>query len=486
MIEFSEPADMPKVNLSRRDLLKSGAGILGGAVASTAFGAVASRSAFAAAAKPASLNMLYATSEANSDAIKAALPDFKSAMGMDINLDTMPYNALQQKTFAELASGSPYYDIMIVDTPWMPALTNKIEPITDMVLDNALSANLDIKDFIPKVFFDTTVFKRDASYLHFDKPDVIDPQAIKAAGFEVYGLPMQANVLTLAYRKDLFEDPVNQKAYKEKTGRDLAPPENWDEFSAIAAFFTDPSKRRWGTTLMAGAGDWATDDFKTLLAGFGGDGHLVNDKFETVFDSPEGVQALTFYADLINVKKVTPPGTTSASWDNVATSFADGLAAMTMNYHDLSLSPNVKGSVEYAVVPNGKSIGPHFGTWMLSINSFSKNKEWAYRAIQWFTSSATQTKALAHQLHPTRISVYAAAVKDPSLSEKFGNFYEVLGKSLAVGVGRPRLTNYGDVDRAIWVAVNDAARGAAKPDAALKKAAGEVGDLLKQAGYKAL
>ena len=32
----------------------------------------------------------------------------------------------------------------------------------------------------------------------------------------------------------------------------------------------------------------------------------------------------------------------------------------------------------------------------------------------------------------------------------------ILGKSLAVGVGRPRLTNYGDVDRTIWVAVNDA------------------------------
>ena len=477
-------AGLTNASITRRGVLKSGAGLLGGALASTAIAASFSRPAFAAGAKPASLNMLYATSEANSDAIKAALPDFKAAMGIDINLDTMPYNALQQKTFAELASGSGYYDIMIVDTPWMPALTNKIEPVTDMVLDNALSADLDIRDFIPKVFFDTAVFKRDASYLHFDRPDVIDPQTIKAAGFEIYGLPMQANVLTLAYRKDLFEDPANQKAYKEKTGKDLAAPKDWDEFTSIAAFFTDPSKRRWGTTLMAGAGDWATDDFKTLLAGFGGDGHLVNDKFETVFNSPEGVQALTFYSDLINVKKVTPPGTTSASWDNVATSFADGLTAMTMNYHDLSLSPNVKGAVEYAVIPKGKSIGPHFGTWMLSVNSFSKNKEWAYRAIQWFTSSATQTKALAHQLHPTRISVYAAAVKDQSLTEKFNNFYEVLGKSLAVGVGRPRLTNYGDVDRAIWVAVNDAARGAAKPDAALKKASEQVRDLLKQAGYQ--
>ena len=467
-------------SISRRTLLQAGAAFAGGTTMGMNFGA-----AFAAdAAKPDKLTMLYATSEADSDAIKAALPEFKKAFGIDIALDTMPYNALQQKAFAELASESAYYDIMIVDTPWMPALTNKIAPITDMILDPQNAEGLDIKDFIPKVFFDTAVYKRDNSALHFDKIDSVDPAAIKAAGFEIYGLPMQANVLTLAYRKDLFDDPANQKAYKEKTGKDLAPPATWDDFAAVAAFFTNPAKRMWGTTLMGGAGDWATDDFKTLLAGFGGDGHLVDDKFEPVFASPEGVKALTFYADLINGKKVTPPGTTSASWDEVATSFSNGLTAMTMNYHDLALAPNVKGQVAYAVVPTGAGVGPHFGTWMLSVNSFSKNKQWAFNAIKWFTSSATQTSALAQQLHPTRASVYAAAIKDAAISQKFGNFYEILGKSLAVGVGRPRLTNYGDVDRAIWVAVNNAARGAATPEAALKGAADEVNKALANAGYK--
>jgi len=87
-------------------------------------------------------------------------------------------------------------------------------------------------------------------------------------------------------------------------------------------------------------------------------------------------------------------------------------------------------------------------------------------------------------LHPTRASVYAAAIKDPAISQKFGNFYEILGKSLAVGVGRPRLTNYSDVDRAIWVAVNNAARGAATPEAALKGAADEVSIALANADYK--
>ena len=463
--------------LSRRAVLQAGT-----ALASSA--ALGLAPAFAAdAPKPEKLTMLYATSEANSDAIKAALPDFKKAFGFDIALDTMPYNALQQKAFAELASESPYYDIMIVDTPWMPALTNKIQPITDMILDPALSEGLDVKDFIPKVFFDTAVYKRDNSALHFKDDAVVDPAKIKAGGFEIYGLPMQANVLTLAYRKDLFDDADNKAKFKAKYGKDLAPPETWDDLAQIAEFMTDPAKRRWGTTLMAGAGDWATDDFKTLLAGFGGDGHLVSDDFQAAFNSPEGVKALTFYAGLIS-KNLTPPGTTSASWDNVATSFGSGLASMSMNYHSETLNPTVKGEIGYAMVPKGAGRGPHFGTWMLSVNSYSKNKDWAFRAIKWFTSKETQTRALVQQLHPTRVSVYEAAAKDAAITGKFGNFYDVLGKSLAVGVGRPRLTNYGDVDRTIWVAVNNVARGAATPEAALKEAADEVNKLLAQAGYK--
>ena len=62
------------LDVSRRALLKSGASLAATLVAASLLTASAN-----AADKPASLNMLYATSEANSDAIKAALPDFKAA-----------------------------------------------------------------------------------------------------------------------------------------------------------------------------------------------------------------------------------------------------------------------------------------------------------------------------------------------------------------------------------------------------------------------
>jgi len=437
-----------------------------------------------AAAKPKSLHMLYATVEADVDAIKLVIPDFKAATGIDIELDSQPYDALQQRVFAELASQSSHYDVIICDTPWTPALTQKLEPLSSYLTNAALIDVADpaLGDYIPKVFFDTAVYHPTASHRQFPNPDTVDIGAIKAQGFDVFGLPLQSNVLTLAYRKDLFEDPKEKDAFKQKYGRDLTVPDTWDHFVEVATFFTRPKDRLYGTTLMAGNGDWATDDFKTLLACWGGDGHLVNDKFETVFDSPEGVEALTYYADLISKHKVTPPGVTSFSWDTASSTFGSGLTAMSMNYHTEKLNPNVKGEIAYALVPQQKARGPHFGTWMLSVNKFSKNKEWAYRAVTWFTSAAQQTKMLQTQLHPSRTSVYTAVKTDPSAT-KFGNFYDILGQSLAVGVGRPRLTNYGAVDKEIWVAVNQAASGAKAPEAALGEAAKRVTAQLKQAGY---
>jgi multiple sugar transport system substrate-binding protein len=120
---------------------------------------------------------------------------------------------------------------------------------------------------------------------------------------------------------------------------------------------------------------------------------------------------------------------------------------------------------------------------MLSLNKFSKNKAWAYRAMTWLTASEQQLVMTKQQLHPSRTSVYSqiAATKGDAVRT---NYYDTLGRSLAVGVGRARLTNYTEVSHAIAVAVNEAATGKQDPQAALAKAASDVKRLLKQAGYK--
>ena len=462
--------------------LSAGSVLLAGATACTP----STGGSDASGGKPQTLHMLYAKSEANAAAVQSLLPAFKKKFGIDLQIDTQPYDALQQKVFSEFASGSSYYDIVIVDTPWAPALVKQLEPLSSYIDNTKVNdqAKVDIGDFIPKVFYDTAVYDKDKPNRHIDdSSSPASTAAIKKAGFDIYGLPIQANALVMGYRKDMFDDPKEKAAYRAQTGKELAVPATWDEFTEVAKFFTRPEQKLYGTTMMAGVGDWATDDFKSLLAGWGGNGHLVGDDLKLDFNSPEGVAALQYYQDLIQEHKVVPPGTTSASWDEAASLFDGGSTAMTMNYHALELESGVKGEIGYATVPKGKAQGPHFGTWMLGINKNSVNKDWAYRAITWLTAADQQVEMTKLQLHPTRTSVYEQVTSEGEADASVKDFYKVLGDSLAVGVGRARLTNYTEVSNAIAKAVNQAASGAKTPEAALDDAATDVRRLLTEAGY---
>ena len=65
---------------------------------------------------------------------------------------------------------------------------------------------------------------------------------------DLYGVPMEAFLKLYLYRKDLFEDPEIQAAYKAKTGKDLAPATTHEDYAAIAEFFTEYGKemmRNW-------------------------------------------------------------------------------------------------------------------------------------------------------------------------------------------------------------------------------------------------
>jgi len=437
--------------------------------------------------RPSGLRALYATVEANAAAVQSVLPAFREAFGFDLTLDTQPYNALQQKVFSELATRSPYYDIIIVDTPWAPTLTRVLEPMSKYLRDPKLNQLADpaINDFVPKAFYDAGVFKIDDPTAHYPEPEAApNIDQINAKGFEVLGLPIQTNVLMMGYRKDIFDNPNEQAAFRQQHGRPLAVPDTLDDLVTVGRFFTRPEQRLYGTTLMGGVGDWSTCDFKSYLAAFGGDGHLLSDDLHMVFDSPAGVQALQFMRDLVDKYNIVPPGSESASWDDTASMFDGGLTVMSSNYHTFELSDTVRGGqIAYAVVPKGSSQGPHFGSYMLSINKYSRFKEWAYQAITWITGAQQQMTMVQKELHPTRTSVYEKASADSGLTEKYGNFYSALGKSLNVGVGRPRLTNYTEVSHDIAVQVNNAVAGRISPQTALTAAVTDVRDTLRKADY---
>lgn len=485
--------------LSRRGVLRGlagGTGLLALGLAGAGCGNSAGNSSATVAApkalgpRPGRLTMLYAGDQSDAAAVTAVLPMLRDALGITLEVDNLPYDALQQKTFSELAAGRPGHDIYVVDTPWTPTLARVLEPLGSYLTQPALNKgiNIDVSDFIPKVFYDTSVYQISNPSARYPDPSAaVDPDTVRRNGFAITGLPIQGNALVMAYRKDLFDSPAEKRAFQQRYRRPLAVPVTWDEFTQVAQHFTRPSARLYGTTLMAGVGDWDVDDFKTMVGSFGGDGHLIDSKFRIQITTPAAIAALQYYADLINKYKVTPPGTAGASWDNAGSSFSAGLTAMTMNYTPQALNSGVHGEIAYAMVPKKVAFAPHFGTWQLSVPAAadSNRKAWAYRTIAWLTSSAAQVAMLGQELHPSRQSAYAKAASDQALRQKFANFYPVLQQSLANGVGRARVKQYGQVTQPIAVGVNNAATGSATPAVAMGNAANKVKSTLESLGYHA-
>ncbi|GGG05998.1 ABC transporter substrate-binding protein [Paenibacillus abyssi] len=448
------------------------------------------QSAAGAADKPEELKVLYATVEAGSEAIIDAAKAYEQQSGIKISVDTFPYNNLQEKVFSELAQKSDYYDLIAIDTPWVPKIIQHIEPMTSYIQNTKSPELLQLDDFIAKAFLDTSVFKADAPQQNPPQMDTIDLDKIVSEGFDIWSLPIQSNVLTVSYRKDLFNNEENKAQFQQQYNRELAVPQTLDEYLDIAKFFTrdtdgDGKIDLYGTTLMGKKHEANFVDFKSFLSDFGGS--IFDDNLVPVFNNEAGVKALETYGSWVSEHKVTPPGVLTYTWDEVATVFGSGQVAMGMNYHDMKLDPKVEGGdTGYFVFPgveNGGEIvrGPHFGSWGIGISKYSNNKQAAYELAEALTSPDVQKGYLNFKQHVTRNSAYVAAEALPDALSK--EYYQVLGESLKVGVGRPRITNYDQVSEAVQIAVSEYLSGKKDAKQALDDGAKQVQSLMEQAGY---
>ena len=56
------------------------------------------------------------------------------------------------------------------------------------------------------------------------------------------GISFDGDYHTWFYRTDLFEDPEEQAAFKEKYGWDLQWPETWEQLDQVSEFFNRPRR----------------------------------------------------------------------------------------------------------------------------------------------------------------------------------------------------------------------------------------------------
>jgi len=281
-------------------------------------------------------------------------PMFKDASGINVELETTSWDQMYDKAIKDMEAGTGIYDFVYIeqDIVYAYLANNYLQDITQALKDNPELANPD---------FSTDKF---TSFIDSFK----DP----ATG-DVYGVPMEAFVKINLYRKDLFNDPAIQEAFKTAYSYDLAPATTFAQYRDNAEFFTkygaDNDLELWGTTVQAASGHPSSfyEFFESIAPSFGVYNWGIN--METwkasvanggQMNSDTAKEALAFWVGLL---PFAPPEATSSTWDEVAGSFAAGRAAQGWVYGEnaawIATDPErskVVGNVGVALPPTAEGV----------------------------------------------------------------------------------------------------------------------------------
>jgi multiple sugar transport system substrate-binding protein len=417
--------------------------------------------------------------------------EFEGLTGIKVEFEITAWDQMYDKAIKDMEANTGIYDFVYIeqDIIYSYLARDFLVDLTQALKDNPELAASDFS------FDDFTSFID-----YFKDPETGD----------VYGVPMEAFVKVYLYRKDLFENPDIQAAFKEQHGYDLAPATTFDQYRDIAEFFTAYGKENdlelWGTTVQATSGHPASfyEFFETIAPTFGvynwgidletGAASVENGG---TMNSPEAKEALAFWLDLL---QYAPPEATSSTWDEVAASFAAGRAAQGWVYGEnaawIATDPDrsaVVGNVGVALPPTGEGVMAaaeagegyigYYDGGAFGIPHSSNNKEATLLWLQYIGQPSVQADwAVAG----ARI-VQAATYDDSKVQEqdaKVDGYYTLMRDKGPLFAGAPPYPFHGQVREAVAPFIYEAIVGNITPEEALDQAAAAAEAELQQLGYR--
>jgi multiple sugar transport system substrate-binding protein len=305
--------------------------------------------------------------------------DYEAQSGNKMNFEFVPWPNFADRMLNELNSGGKLCDLLIGDSQWIGggAENGHYVKLNDFFDANSISMD----DFAPATVYAYSTWPKGTP--------------------NYYALPAMGDANAWFYRKDWFERPDIQAAFKEKYGRDLAEPKSQMELLDIAQFFQGrdiDGKTVYGASIFTERGsEGITMGVTGALYAWGFNYEKTPGKYdmEGAVNSPEAVQALEFYKTLYDT--ATPPGYTNAYMTESLDAFKSGQVAMGMNWFaffpGLAQDPNVGGDkIGFFVNPPQLTEGSTLGGQGISVVSYSEHKEAALDYIKWFAQPDVQQK----------------------------------------------------------------------------------------------
>lgn len=277
----------------------------------------------------------------------------------------------------------------------------------------------------------------------------------------VAGLPYHDGPECLLYRKDLFESPAEQRAYRAAYGVPLNPPQSWDEFHQIARFFQRPTRGIYGC-VFAAYSDGHNSVYDFLLQLWTRGGTLQDKQGRFCLRTPEAARALQFYREMLADATAIHPK--SKTFDSVqcGEAFTKGEAAMSVNWFgfaavaEAAATSAVRARVGVAQIPSEL---PHKSAslnvyWMLSLAAGSQHAELAYEFIR-HCASKRMDKLLTLE---GGIGCRRSTWEDPEINRRIP-FYGYLETLHANAREIPSLTVWPQINHIIDAMVSEANSG---------------------------
>ncbi len=326
--------------------------------------------------------------------------DFTAETGIGMKFEFVPWPNFADRMLNELNSGGQLCDLMIGDSQWIGGGAENGHYVK--LNDFFEAENISMDDFAPATVYAYSTWPKGTP--------------------NYWALPAMGDANAWFYRKDWFSRPELQEEFKQKHGRDLAPPKTQYELKELAEFFQG---REIDGKTVYGAAIFTERGSEGITMGATGALYAWDFKYEDppgsykmegVVNSPNAVQALEFYKDLY--KCCTPPGYTDSYMQESLDAFKSGQVAMAMNWFaffpGLYKDPEVGGDkIGFFVNPGQLVEASTLGGQGISVVSYSDKQDEALAYVKWFAQPDVQKKWWSLGGY----SCHVAVLNDPSFPD---------------------------------------------------------------------
>ncbi len=372
---------------------------------------------------------------------------------------------IPQRALAEAVSRSNKFDFFHLDSNMIPSLASAglLEPLDD---------------YMAAAGFKLDMLGNFGSFMKYKG--------------KTYGIPTDGNVHNHFMRKDLLENPDEQKRFADKHGKPLAMPVTWEDNQQIAEFFHRPDDKIWGSGSLRNRANGVTWWYMYFHSA---GGFPFDDDMNPSIDNKYGMYAMDTY---LNLKKASPPEAPGWGTPQMIPQHMNGHIASSQYWDGLISAlegpkSKTQGKWRYGLIPgstfSGKLVHRSISSPLaaLMINRHSPRKHQAALFAMYLATLKNSTEIVSHRTFTFHDPWHTEHFKSPTIIKAYTKEgMQSIKDSLLVTTPPIYLTGHREFQDVLGKNISEAYVGQLKAKDVLSKTEKAWTKLIRQIGKKKL